>query len=258
MARSAVTSGCRGSNVSAEPPVDLPLADELAGVFARMSRVLLSQETVHTSLQLVCELAQSTLPDSSGAGVTLVDEHGGKTTAAASDPLVGRADSLQYELDEGPCLTAWAERSVVRVDDIRLEPRWRRWAQAVDPLGVRAVLSAPLVAGDVALGALKVYGRQPSVYDSHSERLLSLFAAQAAILVANMQSLENARRLSDQLKDALRSRDVISTAKGVILAREGVDEEGAFARLVSLSQRDGKKLRDVAESVVRAAERRRR
>jgi len=244
--------------VIADVPANLPLADELAGVFARMSRVLLSQETVDTSLRLVCELAQSTLPDSSGAGVTLLDARGDKTTAAASDPVVERADALQYDLEQGPCLTAWAQRSVVRIDDVSRDSRWPRWAEAVQPLGVRATLSAPLVAGDVALGAMKVYGRQPGIYDASSERVLSMFAAQAAVLVANVQSLDNARRLSDQLKDALRMRDVISTAKGVIVAREGVDEDMAFARLVSLSQRDGKKLRDVAESVVRAAVRRRR
>ena len=85
-----------------------------------------------------------------------------------------------------------------------------------------------------------------------------MFAAQAAILVANVQSLESARRLSDELKEALRSRDVISTAKGVIMTREGVDPDTAFGRLVSMSQRDGKKLRDVADSVVRSAVRRRR
>ncbi|WP_222595810.1 GAF and ANTAR domain-containing protein [Cellulomonas aerilata] len=238
--------------------MNLPLADELAGVFARMSRVLLSQETVNTSLTLICELAQSTLPDSSGAGVTLVDERGDRTTATSSDELVERADTLQYDLDEGPCLTAWAQRSVVRIDDMAHEQRWPLWARAVQPMGIQSTLSAPLVAGDVALGAMKVYGREPGVYDARSERVLSLFAAQAAILVANAQSLERARRLSDQLKEALRSRDMISTAKGVIVAREGVDEETAFARLVSLSQRDGKKLREVAESVVRAAVRRRR
>ncbi|NMR20106.1 GAF and ANTAR domain-containing protein [Cellulomonas fimi] len=238
-------------------PVNLPLADELALVFARLSGVLLSQETVDTSLRLICELAQLTLPDSSGAGVTLVDAQGSRTTAA-SDQVAERADALQYELHEGPCLTAAAHRVVVRVDDIEHDSRWPRWARAVQPLGVHATLSSPMIAGDVTLGAIKVYGRRPGVYDADSERTLTLFAAQAAIMVANVQSLEAARRLSDQLKDALRTRDVIATAKGVLVGREGVDQETAFARLVSMSQRDGKKLRDVAELVVRSAVRRRR
>ena len=36
---------------------------------------------------------------------------------AASDPLVERADALQYQFDSGPCLTAWRDQVTVRVDD---------------------------------------------------------------------------------------------------------------------------------------------
>lgn len=240
------------------PERALPLAEELAGVFAQMSGLLLSQETVGTALHTIATLAATTLPGTVAAGVTLVDAQGRKTTAGASDSVTERADALQYELEEGPCLTAWEQRAVVHVDDVEHDERWPRWARAVRPLGVRSTLSAPLVAGEVGLGAIKVYGEQPGTYDTHAERVLTLFAAQAAILVANMQTVENARRLSEQLKAALRSRDVISTAKGILMADEGVDEDTAFARLVGMSQRDGRKLRDVAEALVRTSARRRR
>lgn len=125
-------------------------------------------------------------------------------------------------------------------------------------LGIRASLSAPLIAGEVALGAMKVYSDQPDAYDERSEHLLGLFAGQAAILVANMQSYERAQELTDDLKRALRSRDLIGTAKGIVMARDGVDEETAFAMLVNVSQRGNRKLRDVAEDLVRSSMRRRR
>ncbi|MBO3085478.1 GAF and ANTAR domain-containing protein [Cellulomonas fengjieae] len=240
------------------PERDLPLAEELATVFTQMSGLLLSQETVETALHTIATLAQTTLPGTVAAGLTLVDVHGRRTTAGASDRVTQRADALQYELDEGPCLTACAQRTLVRVDDVAHDERWPRWARAVRPLGVYSTLSAPLVAGDTTLGAIKVYGQHPGIYDAHAEHVMTLFAAQAAVLVANVQTVENARSLSTQLRDALRNRDVISTAKGVLMAREGVDEDTAFARLVAMSQRDGRKLRDVAETLVRAASQRRR
>ena len=118
-------------------PADLPLADELSAVFARMSGLLLSEETVATALRLVTSLATDTIPGTVGAGVTLIDETGRKSTTGASDPLVERADSLQYELGHGPCLTAWAGRTVVRIDDIAADPRWPEWSAAVEPLGLR-------------------------------------------------------------------------------------------------------------------------
>lgn len=244
--------------MSAEVPPNLPLADELTAVFARMSGFLMSQETVDTALRLVTSLAQTTLAGTVGAGVTLIDAQGHKTSAAASDALTERADDLQYELNEGPCLTAWERSTVVRIDDVANDQRWPRWCRAVQSLPVRSTLSTPLVVGGRTLGAIKVYGDQVEAYDYRAEQILTMFAAQAGILIANMQTLEGARQLTDQLKEALETRDVIATAKGILMATEKLDGDGAFARLVSLSQREGKKLREVAELTVQAVARRRR
>jgi GAF domain-containing protein len=235
----------------------LPLADELAVVFARMSGLLLSQETVTSALELVTALAVETVPGSVGAGISIVDERG-RRTSAATDGRVERADALQYEHDEGPCLAATALRQVVRIDDLAEDRRWPRWAAAAQPLGLRAALSAPLVAGDRALGAMKVYADRPGVFDAHAERLMALFSAQAAVLVANVQSYERAQRMTEGLRQAVRDRDAVSVAKGVLMARHGVDEETAFSMLLGRSRQDAATLQDAARSVVATAVRRRR
>jgi GAF domain-containing protein len=227
----------------------LPLADELAAVFARMSGLLLSTETVRTALELITALAKEAVPGTDGAGVTLLDEHGDRVTAAATDPLVSRADGLQYELDEGPCLTAWERRTLVRVDDLTREDRWPRWTAAAAATDMRAVLSAPLVAGDEALGALKVYSRRPGAYGDHDEHLLTMFAAHAAVLLANVRSYEDARRVSEELRDSMRSRDLVNVAKGVLMAREGTDERTAFLLLTGMAREQGKPLREIADGV---------
>jgi GAF domain-containing protein len=234
------------------------LADELAAVFARMSGLLLSAETVDTVLGLITALAVETVPGAVGAGVTLIDDGGHRTTSSATDPLVERADELQYELDEGPCLAAAALRQVVRIDDVTTDRRWPRWASEAAPLGLRAALSAPLVAGDRSEGAMKVYALAPDVFDAHAENLLTLFSAQAAILVANVQSRERAERLSDGLRQAVGSRDEVNLAKGVLMARHGVDEETAFGMLLGRSRQDAATLQEAARSVVATAVRRRR
>jgi GAF domain-containing protein len=227
-------------------------AVELAGAFARMSGLLLSEQTVQTSLSLITSLAQETLPDTVGAGVTLVDELGRRTTSAASTPLVERADSLQYELDEGPCLTAFAQRHAVRIDDLSQDRRWPRWTDAVLPLGLRSSLSVPLVAGDVTHGAVKVYSDRPETYGEREERLLTMFAAQAAVLVANVQAYEAAGRLSEEVKKALRDRDVLAMARGVLMDKQQISEESAFRMLVSLAAQRGAPMATIAAELLRA------
>lgn len=60
----------------------------------------------------------------------------------------------------------------------------------------------------------------------------------------------------EALVDALRGRDVINMAKGVVMARERVDEGTAFAMLTRGSQEENRKLRDLAGTLVLSTARR--
>src|SRR5207249_2376067 len=85
---------------------------EIGWALSQMAGLVLSRETVDTALELVTSLAATTTAGTLGAAVTIVDEHG-KRSLAASNQAVERADALQYEFDEGPCLTAWRTRELV-------------------------------------------------------------------------------------------------------------------------------------------------
>jgi GAF domain-containing protein len=222
---------------------------ELAALLAQLGAVVLSTETIGTTVELVTSLAVQTLPGTTGAGVTLVDARG-KRSVAASNAIVERADRLQYELDDGPCLTASRDRVTVRIDDVTEERRWPSWTAAVRDVGVRSMLSVPLVAAGAGIGAIKVYSSQPSAYEARAEHVLELFARQAAILLANAQTLADARQMNLQLTDALRSRDVIGQAKGILMARGAVDDGTAFAMLVNASQQANMRLHAMARQLV--------
>ncbi|MDQ3786243.1 MAG: GAF and ANTAR domain-containing protein, partial [Actinomycetota bacterium] len=123
---------------------------------------------------------------------------------------------------------------------------------------VRAVFSAPLVAGDAALGALKVYSRRPGAYGDRDEHLLTMFAAHAAVLLNQVRSRADARQVSTRLTASLHARDVVNIAKGVLMCRDGVDEQSAFLLLSKAAADEGTPLRVVAESVAGSTSRRRR
>ncbi|MEV7040707.1 GAF and ANTAR domain-containing protein [Amycolatopsis sp. NPDC051061] len=235
-----------------------PLLDELAGVFARMSGLLLSGETAGSVLRLVTTLAQETIPGSAGSGLSILDPAGKRTTTAATGDLVERADRIQYENGAGPCLTAWADRTTVRVDDLNQDRRWPDWSRRAYALGLRASLSAPLVAGDSALGAMKVYASRTGAYGSREESLLRMFATQAAVLVANVKSFEDARRVSSRLQASLRGRDLVNVAKGIVMARDHVDEHTAFLHLANTARQRRKELLETAEDLAKATRRPRR
>jgi GAF domain-containing protein len=224
----------------------MPLDEELGRVYARMSGLLLSEETVDTALDIITSLALDTVPGAVAAGVTLLDENGDKKSAAATSDVAARADALQYELDEGPCLTASATRQLVRIDDLEQDDRWPRWREAALPLGLRSCLSSPMTSQGRVLGAVKVYGLEAGAFAGSSETLVPRYADQAAILLANLTTLEQASRLSENLQQALRARNVIALANGILMERHQVTEEQAFLRLVEDARAAGREL--VAEA----------
>jgi GAF domain-containing protein len=232
-----------------QPGVAPPL--DLGSALSQMAGLVLSRETVDTALELATRLAATATAGTLGAAVTVVDERGTRSRAA-SNSAAEEADALQYELDEGPCLTAWRRRELVRIDDTTTDGRWPGWNEAAGALGVRSVLSAPLLVGEDSIGAMKVYSERPMNYGPHEEQVMRLLAGQAAILLANSQSLAEARRLSRQLTEALASRDVVAQATGVLLGQGLPSREEAFAALAAAAVRADRPVEDVARALLRA------
>ena len=229
---------------------ELPLADELAAVFARLSNVLLTEETVANALKLITDAAVLAVDDAAGAGVSLMDTNGSRNSAASTSKLVAQADTLQYELGQGPCISAWASGHPVDIADVRTDLRWPEWGMAANDLGLRSCVSVPLLSGDLAFGAIKIYWANPKAASHRLIRLLELFAAQASIFLVNIQARERGRMLSEQLKSTLTQRDVISTAKGIVMASRGVGKHDAMLHLMARALNENRTLQTVAEEII--------
>jgi GAF domain-containing protein len=124
--------------------------------------------------------------------------------------------------------------------------------------GITATLSLPLSARGQSMGALSLYSRS-TPFDDEAAAAAAVFASQAAIVLANAQVYWEARQLSENLREALRSRAAIDQATGILMAGGGRTPEQAFQLLVAVSQRDNRKLQNVAADMIeRAAARTRR
>jgi two-component system, response regulator PdtaR len=67
---------------------------------------------------------------------------------------------------------------------------------------------------------------------------------------ARYAELETLREEADSLAEALAARKAIERAKGLLMDKEGLSEQEAFARLRKASQASGRPLRVIAEAVV--------
>jgi len=107
-----------------------------------------------------------------------------------------------------------------------------------------SLLSAPADEGGELLGVLVLYA-EARFGPGAAEPAALLARAAVAAIAAEREAACRER----QLRTAMESRDVIGQAKGVLMAQSGLDADSAFRVLVRASQRQNRKLRDVAADI---------
>jgi putative methionine-R-sulfoxide reductase with GAF domain len=211
---------------------------------------IMFEESLDANLHQVAELAVRNVQGADFAGITLI-RAGRPTTAVFTDPASPEIDAAQYETGEGPCLDAFRQNMIFKVDDTRTETRWPTFARTAADHGVLSTLSLPLTAGAGAIGALNMYSQTVNGFVDDDEA--AVFGVQAAIVLSNAQAFWAAQQLASDLETALESRAVIEQAKGIVIGARRCSPDTAFDVLVQQSQHENRKLRDVAAEIVRNA-----
>ncbi|MGK7221279.1 GAF domain-containing protein [Kocuria flava] len=220
--------------------------DELVAALTRLHAMLLEEPTAPGTLEQLTRITRRVVPAADAAGVSTIDADGTTITTAATDPVVETADALQYDLEEGPCLSAWASAGLQRLEDTAADTRWPAWSAAARDLGIRSVLSAPLVHGGETLGALKVYAREPAVFSAVDEHLLALVAGTAAALLAGGRRPTAPPLLSSALHEVLSHRQLVDRATGVLMERHRTGAAAARRRLEEAAVATGRTPEQVA------------
>lgn len=203
--------------------------------------------TAHETLQLIVDLAVVTIPGCEHAGISFVNRRK-ISTPAASDAVALRVDAVQFEAGQGPCLDAMEDDRIFRTDDLSTETRWPLFAaRAHAETGIRSMLGLRLFARGRTMGALNLMSAEPRAFDDDSLSTAALFAALAAVAL-------NAAQTEETLQLALKSRDIIGQAMGILMERHGITDREAFQRLSTASQSLNVRLKDVADQVVLTGE----
>ena len=214
-----------------------------------LSQLLLAEETLEATHGRVASLACRTLPPCDLASVTMITD-GRPSTPVQTDPLAANLDSVQYSSRRGPCLEAYQVGKIVREKISEKTDRWPEFSSVATKAGIQSILAVPLVANDHPVGALNLYSKSARGYDESDEETALLFSQQAAVACANAEVYWRTYTLTEHLREALESRDVIGQAKGILMARRNCTADTAFELLRQASQHRNIKLRDIAEQVV--------
>ncbi|QLQ36407.2 GAF and ANTAR domain-containing protein [Micromonospora robiginosa] len=221
--------------------------DRLGLVLVDLARGLQSEKDERSTLDAVVRAAVDTIPGADYAAISEIRGRRRISTTATTHQVPCDVDEVQYDTDQGPCLSSLYEETTVRVSDVGADPRWPAFSKGVAELGIGSMLSFQLYVSDDNLGALNLYAERPDAFTDDSEQVGLLFAAHAAV------AMSDARQIT-QLTQALSTRDVIGQAKGILMERHRVTGEQAFRLLVLSSQHTNTKLLDVARHLVESGE----
>ena len=109
--------------------------------FEQLARAFATAPDENARLQLAVDSAVALVDSCDHAGIT-VNAGGRPFTRVSSDEVVRRANELQYELGDGPCLNFQRDQDTIVVTDLATDERWPVWAPKVHhELGARSMLS---------------------------------------------------------------------------------------------------------------------
>lgn len=207
--------------------------------------------SVGDALEKIVDLATRVIDGCTAAGVMSVNADR-IATAAASSSLVVQVDQLQIDAGEGPCVEAARRATTIYAHDLIDDGRWPTFAPPAVEAGIRTVLACSLPADGSMV--LNLYAPLPAAFGATDRAQASLFAALARIAFGNAQERADSTTKADNLVIALRTRELIGQAQGILIERERIAADQAFDVLRRASQHMNIKLSEVAATLIETGE----
>ena len=201
------------------------------------------------ALRLVVALAQLVVQRADGVSISL-SRHGRLVTVAATDQTVSSMDAGQYESGQGPCVDAAANGRWFYAESLSEESRWPDFTPKALDLGINAILSNPLLTQDGPVGAINMYSRTIEAFADRDHEIASTFATEASLILSYAGVGASEDDLAARLAESLRVREVIALAQGIVMARETLNAEEAYATLRRLAVSQDRTFAELAADVV--------
>jgi GAF domain-containing protein len=184
-----------------------------------------------------------------GAGLLLLGEGDVLRYVAASSERGRIVETLQEQVDEGPCVDAFERSEPIRSADVAVDARWPSFGALAGQHGVHAILGVP-VGLDGPVGTLNVYAAERHDWDDGEVEAIQAYARIIASVLRSAVEAHLQDKVTGQLQYALDRRVVIEQAKGILMEREGVTPEIAFERIRRQARSNRERVIDVARRLV--------
>lgn len=180
-----------------------------------------------------------------------VDADGTQVLEAASEETAELLTRFELAYDQGPGVDALRTGEYAECTDLSAAAaRWPQFAPLALEAGVAAAFGLPCRLRNEVVGAMTLYRSTPGPLPDRHEELRCGLVNVVTLGVAAYRGREMALRAA-QLQGALDSRVTIEQAKGILAEREHITVDEAFTRLRNYARRNGVKMRQVAQDLIK-------
>lgn len=223
-------------------------SEDLVGTLQQLAEVLQTQRTLGAALAGIAEAATVSIPRCDAASVAISIE-GRPSSAAITGRVALELDLVQYDNDDGPCLTAFREIRTVRVDLVDQGEVFPHIAVAARRLGVKSVLSLPATWGPEVIGTLNLYSRI-GPFDETAATIAAVLAAQVAIAVSRSPEFAAARGVVEAAQRKADDSADVNIAKGLLMVNEACTAEQAEGLLRRAATSDEQTIVQIAHRIM--------
>jgi GAF domain-containing protein len=224
------------------------MSDDLVTTLQQLSDVLQTQRTLGVALANIAEAATVSVPGCDAATIAL--SIGGRPATAAMTGVVAlELDLVQYDTDDGPCLTSMRTASTLRLDLYEQSETFPHVASAAQRVGVRAVLSVPATWAGETIATLNLYSRT-GPFDESAETVAAVLAAQVAIAVSRSPEFAAARAVVEEAQRNADDHSQISFATGLLISSQACTREQAEGLLRHAAAHDEQTILQIARRII--------
>jgi GAF domain-containing protein len=224
-------------------------SERLVNTLQQLAEVLQTQRTLGAALAGIAEAATVSVPGCDAASIA-ISISGRPSTAAITTRAALELDMLQYDTDDGPCLTAFRSMSTVRVDLIDDGDTFPHFAVAARKKGFRGVLSLPAFWGDEVVATMNIYSRT-GPFDETAVSVAAVLAAQVAIAVSRSPEYAAARSVVEEAQRNAEDDAEVNLATGLLMINEACTAEQAEGLLRRAAEHDEQSMLEIAQRIIR-------
>ena len=222
---------------------------DIAAALVDFAQQLADCASVEGVLQRLSDQCLAMLPVD-GVGILLAED-GDLSVATTNSELGERAERLEVELREGPCIDALRAGAVVVATDLsKAVHRYPKFAPAAMEAGIGSIHALPLTGRGEMVGVVDVVSADRLDLPAEEVGTAQMLADVAVSYIFAVRLHEESSRLASQLQRALDTRVVIEQAKGILAERHGETLQQAFERLRRHARSNNRSVRDTAGAVL--------